>query len=180
MDEMRDIAPEILILVMQPDRRAEAFSLHIHPDLANLVGGQLLLPPGGMQAPLELIESDLPYHRVQHILDLARQHDAALFGIGLFFQHRAEGELFAKHAGRLREGQRRIGQQSALRRGQKLMHPVAQLMGERHHIADITLIIQQQIGMHIGNGGMRESARRLAGADGRVNPRLFEKLLAQL
>ncbi len=179
MDEMRDIAPEILILVMQPDRRAEAFALDIHPDFANLVRREFFFPPGIMQALLEFIKGDLTHHGVQHILDLARQHDLALGRIALFLQQGPEGELFAKDARGFGQRQRRIGEQAALRRRQQLMHPVAKLMGEGHHIADIALIVEQQIGMHARHRRMGEGAWRLAGAHTCINPRFFKELLPQ-
>src|SRR3546814_7066279 len=106
MDEMREIAPEAVVIRIEAESRAEALLLHVHPDLADAVGRQLALTAGGMDVALELEEGGLADHRVQHVLDLGGQHDlAALRTRGI--EQRAEGELLAEHRGRLGQGQRR-------------------------------------------------------------------------
>ena len=41
MDEVRDVGPEHLVAVAEGDGRAQAFGLHLEPDLAEPLGGQL-------------------------------------------------------------------------------------------------------------------------------------------
>ena len=62
-------------------------------------------------------------------------------------EQRAEGQHLAEDRGGLGQGQRRIGHQRALRPRQHLMHAMAQLMGQRHHVAGAAVVVQQDIGM---------------------------------
>jgi hypothetical protein len=80
---------------------------------------------------------------------------------------------------RLGQRQRRVGEQLALRARPHLMHPMAELVRERHHVAQLALIVQQQIGMRRGHGRMREGARRLAGPRAGVDPRPLEEAAAE-
>ena len=68
----------------------------------------------------------------------------------------------------------------ALTRRQNLMHAVAQFMRQRHHIARFAKIVQHDIGVNGGHGGVRKGARRLAGFDAGVNPALGEEGLGQI
>ncbi len=67
-----------------------------------------------------------------------------------------------------------------LPRGQNLMHPVPQFMGQGHHVAGAALVVQQQIGMRRRHGRMGEGARRLARAHRRVDPGVVEEALADI
>ena len=58
----------------------------------------------------------------------------------------------------------------AVRRGQHLMHAVAELVRERHHVARLALIVEQHIRMRRRHGRMREGARRFARTHRRIDP----------
>ncbi len=58
------------------------------------------------------------------------------------------------------------------------MHAMAQLMRQGHHIAGFALVVQQQIGVRAGHGGVGESAGRFAGAHGHVDPVFGEEFAA--
>ena len=75
VDEMRHIGPEHVVFRRELERRPEAFGLHLQPDLADPLGQQLAAAALVVQQRLEPVERDLPHHRVQHVLDLAGQHD---------------------------------------------------------------------------------------------------------
>ena len=175
VDEMRDIGPEGLISCAQLDRGPERIGLHAHPQIADLVGGEFALAAFRVQLALEGIEGDLAHHRVQHVLDLRGQHGAPLGFVGGARQQGPERQHFAKHRCGFSQRQRRGRHQRAIGRRQHLMHAVAELVGERHHVARLALVIHQHIGMGRGHGGMCESARRLAGANGGVDPALVEE-----
>ena len=123
------------------------------------------------------IERDLPHHRVDHVLDLAGEQRLALLGAFGLRQQPLEGQHLAEHAGGLRQRQRRRRHQRAVLRRQHLMHAVAELMGERHHVARLALIVHQHIGMRRRRGRMRERARRLAGPHRRIDPAIGEEPL---
>ncbi len=73
MDEVRNVGPEGLVALTQINRRPQALGLHRHPGLAQLLGSQLALAAGGVDAALEIVEGDLADDRVDHVLDLAGQ-----------------------------------------------------------------------------------------------------------
>ena len=97
---------------------------------------QLALAALVVQRRLELVEGDLAHHRVQHVLDLAGQHGLAL----------APGRSRASSSARkvsispnTEAVSARVSgvsaHQLALRRRQHLVHAVAQLVRQRHHVA---------------------------------------------
>ena len=51
-------------------------------------------------------------------------------------------------------------------RRQHLMHAVAELVRQRHHVARLALVVEQHIRMRRRHGRMREGARLLAGPHG--------------
>src|SRR4029077_11884857 len=77
MNEMRDVGPERLIAFAETDRGAEALALYGEPGRADLVGGELARLALHMNVALEGIEGDLAHDRVDHVLDLLRQHHLA-------------------------------------------------------------------------------------------------------
>ncbi len=179
MHEMRDVGPEGLIPLHEVEDRAKAFGLDAHPQRVDVFGGQLALAPGGVQLAFEVIEGDLPDDGVDHVLDLAGQQDLAL-GRGLCrLQQLAEGQHLAEHAGSFGQRQRGGGEHLALARRQHLMHAVAKLMRQRHHVARFAKVVEHHIGMHFGDGGVRKGARGLAGLHARIDPALVEERLGQ-
>nr|WP_255608336.1 hypothetical protein [Methylosinus sp. Sm6] len=180
MDEVRNIGPEGVISFAEPDRRPEAVALHAHPQFAQLLGGQLAILALGVDLALEAVEGDLPHHRVQHVLHLGGEQGALLLGLRRAGEQRAEGQHLAEHRGRLGQRQRRRRHQRALRAREHLMHAMAELMGQRHHIARLALEIDQNVRMHGGHGRMGEGARRLAGPHRRVDPIALEEARGDL
>ncbi len=77
-------------------------------------------------------------------------------------EQRAEGQHLAEHARGLGERQRRRRHQRALHAGQHLMHAVAELVRERHHVARLALVVEQDVGVRGRHRRMREGAGRLA------------------
>ena len=141
MDEVRNISPERLVSRTQPNRRAETVGLHAHPDVADVFGRKLAFGTAGVQLAFERIERDLSDDRVQHVLDFGREHRAAArFVLGLVEQ-RAEGQHLAEHGGGFGERQRCGRHERTVRRGKHLVHAMAELMRERHHVARLTLIV---------------------------------------
>ena len=130
-----------------------------------------------MDGALESVERDLPHHGIDHVLDLGGEHGLALFVVAGVGQQFAERQHFAEHARGLGKRQRGGRHQGAVRRGQHLMHAVAELVRQRHHVARLALIVEQHIGMRRRRGRMRERARRLARPHRCVDPALGKKLL---
>ena len=125
---------------------------------AQIVRRQLGLAAGVVHPALELAEGDLADHRVDHVLDLGRQQHAAPHRIGLRVEQGPEGELLAEHRGGLGQGQRRARHQRPLRGGQHLVHAVAQLVRQGHHVPAAALVVHQHVGVGAGHG--RDGRRR--------------------
>src|SRR3546814_12821629 len=77
------------------------------------------------------------------------------------------------------ERQRRVGHELALRRRQKLVHAVAELVGERHHVARLAVIVEQEVGMRARHRRMGEGPRRLAWPWRRIDPACVEERAAE-
>ncbi|MPL71127.1 hypothetical protein SDC9_16898 [bioreactor metagenome] len=180
MHEMRDVGPEGLVARHEGERRPEALGLHRHPQRVDVLGRQLALGAGRVQLAFEVIERDLPHHGVDHVLDLAGEEGLA-FSLGFrAIEQLAEGQHLAEDRGGLGQRQRRVGQHLALTRRQHLMHAMAKLVRQRHHVARLAEVIQHHIGVHRGHRRMGEGAGRLAGLDARVDPALLEEGLRDL
>ena len=178
MDEVADVGPVGAVFLVEAEGRAQALLLHRHPDLADRVGRQFALAPRHVHARFEVVEGDLAHHRVQHVLDLARQHGLARGLVGRGLEQRLEGQHLAEHRGGLGQRERRVGHQRALPARQHLVHAVAQLVGQRHDVPHLALVVEQQIGMRRRHRGMGEGARRLARPRRRVDPGIVEELPA--
>ena len=139
--------------------------------------GQFAVLALGVHGALERIERDLPHHGVDHVLDLAGEQRLALPGVFGLRQQPLEGQHFAEHAGGLGQRQRRRRHQRSVFGRQHLMHAMAELMRQRHHVARLALIVHQHIGMRRRRGRMRERARRLARPHRRVDPAIGEEAL---
>ena len=101
-------------------------------------------------------------------------------GVGRGVEQLAEGQHLAEDAGGLGQRQRRRGQELALRGGEALVHAVAELVRERHHVALLAEVVEEHVGVHLGDRRMGEGAGRLAGLDRRVDPALVEERLGEL
>ena len=178
MDEVRNVGPEDAVVRGKLEDRAEAFGLHLQPDFADALGEEFALPAFLVDQRFETVEGDLAHHRVQHVLDLAGEHDAAAGGVGLGIEERAEGEHFAEDAGGFGKSQRRAGHQVALFARKYLVHAVAEFVGEGHDVAGAAVIVHQDVGVDRGDGRMGESAAGLAWAEGRVDPAMVEEAAA--
>ena len=78
---MGDVGPESLVSVHELECWAKAFALHRHPEGVDGIGGQFAFGTGGVQFAFEIVERDLADDCVDHILDLAGQHDLAFGGV---------------------------------------------------------------------------------------------------
>src|SRR5579872_4797899 len=78
VDEVGDVHPEIFVTGADIDRRPETFALHAEPDFADAAGGQFAVLAFGVDGALESIKSDLAYHGIDHVLDLAGKQRLAL------------------------------------------------------------------------------------------------------
>ena len=66
-----------------------------------------------------------------------------------------------------------------LRPGQDLMHAMAELMGQGHHVPRLAVVVNQQIWMHTRHRRMRERPAGLARLQPRVDPRVVETITAR-
>ena len=175
MDEMGDVDPIEPVIPFEVDRRTEAFALHLEPDLAKPLGRHLALFALAMNLEFEIVEGGLAHHRVQHVLDLPRQHDAPAGNVGLIGEQRPKRQHLAEYGCGLGQGQRRIRQQMSPGRGENLVDAVAEFMRERHDVARLALVVEQDIGMRARHRGMGKGARFLARADPGVDPAAIEE-----
>ena len=148
MDEVRDVGPEGL--VARPRRiagpRLSACTLiQISPSCSAVSSP---LARARVDLALEAVERDLAHDRVDHVLDLGGEHRLALLAArrscraarGRSASRRRRDAVSARVSG--------VGAISApLRRGQHLVHAVAEFMGERHHVARLALVVEQHVGM---------------------------------
>jgi len=74
---MRYIGPKITVIVIEAESRAKALPHHLHPERAGLFGRQLAFFTRFVKAAFEIVEGNLPYHGVQHVLHFARQKRTA-------------------------------------------------------------------------------------------------------
>src|ERR1700682_3761913 len=63
VDEMADIGPERFVTGPETDRRPKTFGLHLHPNFAQTLRGELALPALGVDLALARIEGDLAHDR---------------------------------------------------------------------------------------------------------------------
>ena len=91
-------------------------------------------------------------------------------------EHGAEGQHLAEHACRLGERQRRLRHEQALLGGEHLVHAMPKLVGERHHVARLALVVEQHVRMRRRHCRVGEGARRLAGPRRRVDPAPVEEV----
>ncbi len=174
MDEVADVSPVVFVALVQLHRRAEAFAHDLEPDFGDLVGGHFGFGAQRMEAGFEPMEGDLAHHRVQPVLDLAREKRAAVGG-GRFRQQPFEHQAFAEDGGGLGQGQGGVGQQSAERGGQGLVHSVAQLMGQGQHVAPLAHIVEEDVGVGVGTDRVGIGARRLAAPGPCIDPGVVEE-----
>ncbi|QYU71095.1 molecular chaperone DnaK [Leptolyngbya sp. 15MV] len=177
--EVRDVGPVQAVVRRELEGGAQAFLLHLHPDLADPLMRDLTPLPLVMQQRLEAVEGDLAHHGVQHVLHLGGEQRAPPARIGLGVQQRAEGQHLAEHARGLGQCQRRGGQQIALLCREDLVHAMAELMRQRHHVPRLAVVVHQQVGVRGWHGRVREGAGGLAGPERRIHPRLVEEALAE-
>src|SRR3546814_5144044 len=81
MDEVGDVAPQIVIAFAQADGGAEAFALGLQPDVVDALERQLALAAFVVQPGFELVEGDLAHHGVEHVLHLGADQQAAAGGV---------------------------------------------------------------------------------------------------
>ena len=84
--------------------------------------------PGSVNLALEGIKGDLADHRIEHVLDFAREHREAPPFVRRLFEHRAEGQHLTEHRCGFGERERRRRHECALRSGEDLVHPVSELV----------------------------------------------------
>lgn len=141
MNEVRDIGPKIAIGVIKTNRWTKTVGLDLKPEFAEFVSGQLAVAPFIVYRTLEFTERDLAHNGIQHVLNLRREHHAPAFFVGALNEC-PKGQLLAKNRSRLGQGKRRVGHQRALLGSQHLMHAVAKLVGKRHDVARLALIVE--------------------------------------
>ena len=181
MDEVRDVGPEGLVARAEPDRRARG-SRPAPTSRARTSCSAVSSPLRALEMDLALegVEGDLAHDRVDHVLDLRGEHRLALDRVGGLLEEAAEGQHLAEHARGLGERQRRRRHERAVRRREHLVHAVAELVRERHHVPRLALVVEEHIGVRRRHRRMREGAGRLAGPDRRVDPALVEESLGDL
>jgi hypothetical protein len=90
-------------------------------------------------------------------------------------QQGPEGQHLAEHGRRFRQRQRCRRHQRALLSGQYLVHTMAKLVRQRHHVARLAEIVDQHIGVHRRHRRMGECAGYLARTARRIDPAAVEE-----
>ena len=174
-DEVGDVRPVVPVLVVEAERRAEAFALHLHPDIPEPFRRQLAFAAHLMNAPLELMEGDLPDHGVEHVFDLAGEQPASEIRVVLTVEKCPKHQHFAEHRSGFGEGQRRVRHQRPLVRRQNLVDAMPKLVGKRGDVPGPTVEVQQDVRVDRGHRGMAERTRILSRPRRRIDPAVLEK-----
>ena len=177
MHKVRDVGPEGFVALHEIEGRSKALRLNRHPQRVDVVGRQFAAAPRVVKLAFEIVERDLADHRVDHVLDLAGQQDLALGIVFCPLQHAPERQHFAKDRGRLGQRQGGRGQHLALSRCKDLMHPMPQLVRERHDVARFAQVVEHDVGMHIRHRGMGKGTGGLARFHRGIDPALVEERL---
>ena len=150
--------------------------LRLSPDLADVLHGELALrAPRRVRALLELVHGRLAEHGRDGALDVLGQQRQAARPVGGRVEELLEDERLAEHAGRLGEGQRRVLLERAPALRQRGVQPVAELVGERQHVAALARVVEQHVRVHARHGVGAERAAALGRAHRRVDPALVEE-----
>ena len=175
MNEVGNMGPIVFIFVVILESRTQAGRLNVHPYLAEPIGGKFSRPAFLVNRPFELVKGDLPNHRIHHVLDLAGQKNAFFpFGSDSASNMARKVSISPK----TEAVSAKVSGVSAIRtfvRRQRLMHAVAQLVGERHDIPGLAVEIHQNEGMGPGHGRMGEGAGILPRFRRRVDPIFVEE-----
>ncbi len=128
-----------------------------------------------MHRVFEAVHADLSERGGKGILDLRRQHGQPDLRLLLAGEQILKDEQLAEDRRGLGGRQRRIGLEQPLGGGQLLVHTVAQLMCQRHHVARSGLVVEQHVRMDRWHGRRAKRAPALAGPDRRVDPSPLEE-----
>jgi len=125
---------------------------------------------------LEAVHRDLAEDGRERVFDLVAEHRQPHLRIGFLLHHGAEDQHLAKGRGHLGGGQRGVGLQHPLLAREVLVHAVAQLVGQRHHVAGAAGVVHEHVRVHRGDRAGAVGAVALVGLGRRVDPRLAEEL----
>ena len=133
---MRDVGPPAEVALGQLDRVAEELGLALAPQLPDARHRQLpLLAPGGVHELLEAVHGDLPEHGRDRVLEVLGQQRQPRGRRVVLRQQPPEDDRLAEHRGRLGQRQRGGLVEDPLPGGEREVHAVAELVGERQHVA---------------------------------------------
>jgi hypothetical protein len=128
-----------------------------------------------VQALLEPRQRDLAEDGAEGLLDEAAQQREAGARRALLAAQAVEDQHLAEDAGGLGHGQRRVGLQVAAVARQVLVHAVAELVRQGHHVARVAEVAEQHVGMRARHGARAEGAAALAVAHVGIDPAPIEE-----
>ena len=179
-DEVRHVGPRAVALG-DLDRVAEQLGLGGLPQVADPLHRQLaLLAAGRVDGGLELVHRRLAEHGGDRALDVLGQQAQARGGRLGGVEQTPEHERLAEHRRGLGQRERRVLLERAARSGQRRVQAVAQLVGQREHVAAARGVVEHQVRVRGGDGVRAEGAAALALAHGRVDVAPVEELLRGL
>ena len=181
MHEVRDVEPPPGVGVAQVDGVAEHRPVRLHPQRVHALDRQLALAAArGVQLLLEARHHDLAEHRREGVLELPAQQREPHRGVALLAQQAPEHQHLAEHAGGLGGGERRVLLEEPPVARQVLVHAVAELVGQGHHVAQVAGVVEQHVGVRRGHRGGREGAAALPRPQLGVDPAAREEALGDL
>src|SRR3989338_6528074 len=145
---MRNIAPKKAILFIKFKSRTQTFFLDFYPKLTKFFQGNFALFSLIMNIFFKFKKGDLPYNRVDHILNFSGSDEFLFLRIFLIFKNFLESQLLAKNRCSFSQSQRSSGHEVALFFCQILVNTMSKLMRQSHNIAHFALIIHQNIWMN--------------------------------
>ena len=168
---MRDVAPPGPVSVGDVDRVADHGLLRGGPQLAEALDRQLaLLSAGGVHGVLEAVHRHLAEHRRDRVLERRREQGESLVRVVDAGEQGVVGDGLAEHRRGLRERQRRRLVERALTAGQVGVQAVAELVGQRQHVAVAAGPVEQQVRVVRRHGVGAERSGALGRPDRGVDP----------
>ncbi|MFH1567678.1 MAG: hypothetical protein ABIL09_06715 [Gemmatimonadota bacterium] len=101
-------------------------------------------------------------------------------GAGQLGEQALEDEHLGEGAGGLGHGQDRVVIEQMVAAGERVVDPVAQLVGQGHHVPRPAGVVEEDVGVQVRGDGGAVGAAALAVGQGRVDPAAREEGLGQL
>ena len=156
---MGDVKPPVSVVFGQGNRISKHLTVSLDPEFAYSRGRKLpLISSFAVQVLLEPCKYRLSEDRGHYILEFFRYQNQPAFPSRFFLLEAVKHEHFRKDACGLSSGKRRVGLKITLSSRKILVHAVAKLVSQNHHVSRFPGVVHKNIGVYAGNRTVAESA----------------------